>query len=64
MPNYEYECVAKHTTEVFFKIEDTLPSTVKCEECGELAKKLFTVGGLIFRGDGFYTNDKGKKNEQ
>lgn len=64
MPKYEYRCELGHTNELFFKIEDKLPSTVKCSECGDLAKKLFTVGGLIFRGDGFYSNDKGKNNDK
>ena len=32
-----------------------------CPDCGIQMKRNYSVPGLIFKGQGFYVNDKGKK---
>lgn len=43
MPLYEYACDKKHVTAVQAKISE-MKKTIKCEECGETAKKLVSAG--------------------
>ena len=59
MPTYEYECKkCGHSFEAFQAMSDE-PLT-ECPECGkELRRLIFGGIGVIFKGPGFYINDKG-----
>jgi len=60
MPTYEYECKScGHTFEAFQSMSDAPLS--KCPECGKEIRRLINGGGgIIFKGSGFYVNDKNK----
>lgn len=58
MPTYEYQCTAcEHQWEVFQPI--TAGPLKKCPECGKpkAARMLSAGGGILFKGNGFYTTD-------
>ncbi|MCL2067005.1 MAG: zinc ribbon domain-containing protein [Treponema sp.] len=60
MPTYEYECKScSHHFEAFQAIsEDPLKT---CPQCGmEIRRLIFGGTGVIFKGSGFYTTDKGR----
>ncbi|MCL2093522.1 MAG: zinc ribbon domain-containing protein [Treponema sp.] len=58
MPTYGYECKScKHTFDAFQSMKDD-PLT-ECPKCHKELRRLINGGGgLIFRGGGFYVNDK------
>lgn len=60
MPTYEYECkTCGHRFDAFQSMHDD-PLTI-CPECGkEIRRIIFGGSGVIFKGSGFYVNDKGK----
>lgn len=59
MPTYDYKCGSGHEhTEVRRLTE---PAISRCPECGEELKRVFKTPAVIFKGDGFYTNDKKPK---
>jgi len=62
MPTYEYECKScGHTFEVFQSMSETPLSD--CPQCGKELRRLINGGGgVIFKGSGFYVNDKNKAN--
>jgi putative FmdB family regulatory protein len=58
MPTYEYECkICGHTFDVFQSMSD---APIKdCPECGKEVRRLINGGtGIIFKGSGFYVNDR------
>jgi putative FmdB family regulatory protein len=59
MPTYEYECKScGHRFDAFQSMQDD-PLEI-CPECGkELRRLIFGGSGIIFKGSGFYVNDKG-----
>ena len=61
MPTYGYECKScKHTFDVFQSIKDE-PLKI-CPKCGKELRRLINGGGaIIFKGKGFYVNDKNAK---
>ncbi len=60
MPTYEYECkTCGHHFDVFQSMQDE-PLKI-CPECGkEIRRLIFGGSGVIFKGSGFYVNDKSK----
>ena len=62
MPTYEYECKScGHNFEVFQSMSDAPLSD--CPECGKELRRLINGGsGVIFKGSGFYVNDKNNGN--
>ena len=58
MPTYEYECKScGYNFEVFQPMSDK-PVT-DCPQCGKEVRRLINGGsGIIFKGSGFYVNDK------
>jgi putative FmdB family regulatory protein len=58
MPTYEYECKkCSHNFEAFQAMSDE--PLKKCPKCGkELRRLIFGGAGVIFKGSGFYVNDK------
>ena len=58
MPNYEYKCDdCKKIFDTFYLI-DKKPKIVHCKNCNSgNTTKLFTIGGISFKGPGFYVND-------
>ena len=64
MPTYEYECEkCKHQFEKFQKISDD-PIKI-CPFCKEKVRRLISGGcGIIFKGDGFPSNDIKKERER
>jgi putative FmdB family regulatory protein len=61
MPVYEYKCskCTKTYTEVRSMTQEQLLDL--CIECNSPLVRVFRMnGGPIFRGEGFYTNDKKK----
>ena len=63
MPTYEYECKScRYDFDAFQSIKDE-PLKV-CPKCGKELRRLIQGGtGIIFKGNGFYSTDKGKKTE-
>ncbi|HEX6574012.1 MAG TPA: FmdB family zinc ribbon protein [Gemmatimonadaceae bacterium] len=60
MPLYEFRCPSGHNFEKFYRSISSAPSEEKCPECGQLAGRLISPAGLIFKGSGFYITDYGK----
>ncbi len=60
MPTYEYECKScGHHFDTFQSMQDEPLKT--CPQCGkEIRRVIFGGAGVIFKGSGFYVNDKGK----
>ncbi len=58
MPSYEFQCKnCNHFFEVTQSIHDDDPSS--CPSCREDAlRKIFSIPGVSFKGQGFYTNDQ------
>ncbi|MCL2802263.1 MAG: FmdB family transcriptional regulator [Treponema sp.] len=58
MPTYEYECKScTHNFEVFQSMSEQ--AIKDCPECGKEVRRLIFGGtGVIFKGSGFYVNDK------
>ncbi len=62
MPTYEYECdECGHKFDNIQKFSD--PILTDCPECKEpkLRKLISMIGGIIFKGTGFYATDYQKK---
>ena len=60
MPLYEFRCPSGHNFEKFYRSISSAPSDEKCPECGQMAGRLISPAGLIFKGSGFYITDYGK----
>jgi putative FmdB family regulatory protein len=65
MPTYNYDCQNEecgHTFELFQQMSGRIKR--KCPECGilSLVRLIGRGGGVIFRGDGFFSKDYGGKN--
>jgi len=60
MPTYEYECKkCSYNFEVFQAMSDA--PVKECPKCGDEVRRLIFGGtGVIFKGSGFYVNDKSK----
>ena len=60
MPTYEYECKScGHRFDAFQSMQDEPLKT--CPKCGEeIRRVIFGGAGVIFKGSGFYVNDKSK----
>jgi putative FmdB family regulatory protein len=60
MPTYEYECKScGHNFEVFQSMKEE--ALTDCPQCGKELRRLINGGGgIIFKGSGFYVNDKNK----
>jgi putative FmdB family regulatory protein len=58
MPTYEYECkTCGYTFDAFQNMSDAPLKT--CPQCGKDIRRLINGGmGIIFKGSGFYVNDK------
>jgi putative FmdB family regulatory protein len=53
MPNYEFVCIeCDSKIEVFFPITQK-DQTVICETCGAKRNKVFAVGAVNFKGNGW-----------
>ena len=61
MPTYEYKCDA---CEHHFDLRQSFDAATvtDCPECGKLAKRLFSLVPVIFKGSGWYVNDYSRKN--
>ena len=60
MPLYEFRCPSGHDFEKFYRSISSAPSEEMCPECGQLAVRLMSAAGLVFKGSGFYITDYGK----
>jgi len=60
MPTYEYECKkCSYNFEIFQAMSDA--PVKECPKCGSEVRRLIFGGtGVIFKGSGFYVNDKSK----
>ena len=56
MPTYLYECENCGRFEEFQKI--TADPLEECPECSSEVRKIIGSPGIIFKGSGFYVNDK------
>ena len=63
MPTYEYECKScRFSFDAFQNMMDDPLKT--CPKCSKEVRRLINGGtGIIFRGGGFYVNDKSKSNK-
>jgi putative FmdB family regulatory protein len=59
MPIYDYRCSScGHKFEYFtFKLNG---KQINCENCGEIANRIISPVGIIFKGSGFYVTDSKK----
>ena len=60
MPLYEYRCPEGHDFEKFYRSINAAPAEERCPACGEVANRLMSTAGLVFKGSGFYITDYGK----
>lgn len=37
------------------------PRKAKCPKCGHMARRIFTLSGIVFKGPGFYASDHRKE---
>jgi putative FmdB family regulatory protein len=60
MPTYQYKC---DKCENNFDIEKSVydNSIPKCKTCNLDLRKIFSLGGILFNGSGFYSTDNRKK---
>lgn len=56
MPLYDYRCDAGHVTEIRREPEQAA-GDVRCPHCGQAASRLYRIGGVGFKGPGFYSTD-------
>lgn len=61
MPLYEYKCASGHIRKEMRSIHDDEPEDIRCEECGEPMAQVVGNVRITFKGQGFYTTDKGKR---
>jgi putative FmdB family regulatory protein len=56
MPIYEYRCPLCNTQmELELSMDHDL---VRCTSCGAQANRIYSAPNVVFKGKGFYTNDK------
>jgi len=60
MPLYEFRCPNGHDFEKFYRSIGTSSSEAECPVCGEIAQRVMSTAGLVFKGSGFYITDYGK----
>lgn len=60
MPLYEFRCPNGHDFERFYRSIGTSSSEAECPVCGEVAQRVMSMAGLVFKGSGFYITDYGK----
>ena len=56
MPNYDYRCTGCNT---FYEVQHAIDETPYPCECGWDLVRVFTPVGVVFKGSGFYSTDKG-----
>lgn len=56
MPTYDYKCDAGHGHSQIRRL--TEPGITVCPKCNKELKRVFGAPLVIFKGDGFYSNDK------
>ncbi len=59
MPLYDYKCGQCGK----FELEQSMldEPLKKCPKCQQPIRRLFSVGGIMFKGSGFYVTDNAKK---
>lgn len=58
MPTYEYVCRECETSLTEIRsIHDPSPVHI-CEKCGNRMNQVVSLGGIQFKGSGFYSKDK------
>ena len=60
MPLYEYRCVNGHIMQEVRSIHDDEPALITCTECNQPMHQVLGGVAISFKGNGFYTTDKGK----
>ncbi|HUQ20231.1 MAG TPA: FmdB family zinc ribbon protein [Gemmatimonadaceae bacterium] len=60
MPLYEYRCPNGHEFEKFFRSIGSAEARAECPTCAEVAERMLSAAGLVFKGSGFYITDYGK----
>jgi len=60
MPIYQYRCdPCENDFDVAKSVHDE--SIPLCKICNENTRKVFSLGGIMFNGSGFYSTDNRKK---
>lgn len=62
MANYSYYCEEHGEFELSFPIDKR--DEAVCPKCGKKLTRKLGVGGIHFKGDGFYTTDYRKKDDK
>lgn len=63
MPTYEYKCTeCDHTETLDFRLPDRdrlahFPDSDGILQCSGKLKRVYSLGGISFKGSGFYKND-------
>ncbi len=60
MPRYDYRCEAESHRFELKQSFDAEP-VAECPECGSIARRVFHVPAVVFKGSGFYVNDYGRR---
>ena len=62
MPTYDYHCDQCGTDfELRLRFSDLVEQDCVNEECSAIARRLFSVVPVVFKGSGWYVNDYGNK---
>lgn len=61
---YEYKCEPCYTIwELVLSMKEDIPKEVVCENCGRPAKRVFSVPGVVFKGEGWSSKDFKRQEE-
>ena len=62
MPTYDYHCdQCGSDFELRLKFTDSTKQKCTVKNCNAIAKRLFSVVPVVFKGSGWYVNDYGQK---
>ena len=60
MPKYQYECPGDSTVIEIERGIHEPEESYRCGTCGAMLLRVYHSPGVIFKGNGFYHNDKSK----
>ena len=59
MPIYQFSCPDHGEFDQFLPVAKR--NLAKCPVCNQVAKRVFTTSGIVYKVDGFYQVDSGKR---
>lgn len=62
MPLYTYKCSNNKCNKILDKIAKAEVTHISCPDCGRRSdRQLTNIGGVVFKGNGFYATDYKRK---